>query len=475
MFFRFHCCGGVDTKKKGKPTKEKPAKETVNLQTFQHEEAGRSNSWADEGEDEYSVVSRPPPKRSDAPRVDRPSVPSGTDDHRSSATTAPSTSSAPGERTGDAEAGREAYLRRDDGRRRDEPPSYGDRREGDFDRRRDDGGRYGPPPPRRYGMGERRGDYGRGGGGDYERRRGGYGDRRREFGSEGGGFGGRPRRDDRFGDEESADTIDIEALELPESPPFCVRVGHLDLDTTEEDVMQFFGEEVIEVRFPASGRTSCFVEFKTLEGMKSGLMKNRKPLLSNTVFVDVARPRRELPPRHDGGFPRGEAPTSSDLPSDVPRPKLELVPRTAPLKEGPDAAQADEYNVKAKVNPFGAAKPVDLTKKLEEKEKQEEEHRRQLDAKTAALRQSSYPSGRGDRPRGRSDYPPSRRPDGASPSHTEGPGRRAGGDGGAVRSPKSSSAPRDGPSVAPPAKEEDSSAHNRFDDLAEESPETAEK
>lgn len=157
-------------------------------------------------------------------------------------------------------------------------------------------------------------------------------------------------------------------------------MSNLDLMAEDEDISAFFGEDVKDLRFPRTGRTSCFIDFKTVDGLRGALLKSGKPLLSRSVRVEVAAPRKEAAPRHDDFY--GEPDTNVQ----VQRPKLDLEPRTVPEKAVAVPALADAYAEKPKASPFGSAKPVDLTKRLEERQRMEDERRKIRDAEYDAKR-----------------------------------------------------------------------------------------
>ncbi|EEB08287.2 transaltion initiation factor [Schizosaccharomyces japonicus yFS275] len=198
---------------------------------------------------------------------------------------------------------------------------------------------------------------------------------------------------------------DREPVPLPTEPPFTAHVGNLSFDLSEGEITNFFGGSVSNVRLvvdPVSQRSRGFayVEFQSVDALKSALDLSGEQLLGRPVRVTVAEPRRSnfqddrsagdwvrrgpLPPvereqRSFGGY-RNAAPRQNreedaqpwvrrgPLPSreNAGRPRLNLKPRTS---EGAAASAASSAS-KSKFDPFGGAKPVDnaeLLLKVEEK------------------------------------------------------------------------------------------------------------
>ncbi|CAE6435289.1 unnamed protein product [Rhizoctonia solani] len=119
-----------------------------------------------------------------------------------------------------------------------------------------------------------------------------------------------------------------EDLPLPTAPPYIAYVGNLSFDLVEDDLAQFFAPEPLKSIKVIRDRDEKpkgfgYVEFESLDGLKSGLGKSGTQLNSRTVRVSVAEPpkergtgftsfgdestnwRREGPPPSDSRGPRG--------------------------------------------------------------------------------------------------------------------------------------------------------------------------
>ncbi|CAE6381193.1 unnamed protein product [Rhizoctonia solani] len=89
-----------------------------------------------------------------------------------------------------------------------------------------------------------------------------------------------------------------EDLPLPTVPPYIAYVGNLSFDLIEDDLGQFFAPEPLKSIKVIRDRDDKpkgfgYVEFETLDGLKSGLNKSGTQLNSRTVRVSVAEPPKE--------------------------------------------------------------------------------------------------------------------------------------------------------------------------------------
>jgi len=125
-----------------------------------------------------------------------------------------------------------------------------------------------------------------------------------------------------------------------------------------------------------------YVEFDDLESLKKALALSGESIMDRPIRVDVAEAKPETE-RRDSWKGRDNRRYNKDegeerSPDDKKRPVLDLKPRASATSTSPEVnpSQSDAY-AKAKVNPFGDAKPRDenaiLKKKEEERKKREEE------------------------------------------------------------------------------------------------------
>ncbi|CAE6352488.1 unnamed protein product [Rhizoctonia solani] len=184
-----------------------------------------------------------------------------------------------------------------------------------------------------------------------------------------------------------------EDLPLPSAPPFIAYVGNLSFDLVDDDLAQFFAPESLKSIKVIRDRDDKpkgfgYVEFDTLDGLKSGLSKSGTQLNSRTVRVSVAEPpkdrgsgftsfgdgstnwRREGPPSSDSRGPRGsrfedrpprdsvepsEADVTSDWRSNQPtRSFVPAEPRRSGFRDAPSRS-GTELNWERKVPVADAA------------------------------------------------------------------------------------------------------------------------
>jgi len=180
---------------------------------------------------------------------------------------------------------------------------------------------------------------------------------------------------------------------IPDNPPYTAFVGNLAFNIYKDEVEDFFannGCQVISVKLLINKENNKpkgrgYVEFANQDSLKQALTLNGKILLEREIRIDVAeqkpeenrpkrdfvsrtnsrdRPRnyRDRSPQREREFVREHA--DSEDSEAKPRPKLNLLPRTSATSSGAsngsvEPPSASDAYQKAKVNPFGAAKPRD--------------------------------------------------------------------------------------------------------------------
>jgi len=89
-----------------------------------------------------------------------------------------------------------------------------------------------------------------------------------------------------------------EQLPLPTQPPYTAHIANLSFDATQGDVNDFFREcqvtnvRIVEDRLDHKPKGFGYVEFGTLEGLKSALALSGNTLAGRQVRVSVAEPRK---------------------------------------------------------------------------------------------------------------------------------------------------------------------------------------
>jgi len=229
--------------------------------------------------------------------------------------------------------------------------------------------------------------------------------RRQTYGGEGRGY--RESREQK------------EPVPFPTSPPYTAFVGNLPYDVTKEELEGFFRGSCLvhNVRLLYNRETNRqkgfgYVEFEDLESLKQAVQLNGETLIDRPLRIDVAEAKPEdrqssWGGRNDRG--RGEGsdrggrfnnrsygsgfgerdrrpedrerkedrdrkPDDRDPQSPLDRPKkLEIKPRSSASV----VLEASDAYGKAKVNPFGNAKPRDenLFQKKKEEERKKERRR----------------------------------------------------------------------------------------------------
>ncbi|CAE7199502.1 unnamed protein product [Rhizoctonia solani] len=139
-----------------------------------------------------------------------------------------------------------------------------------------------------------------------------------------------------------------EDLPLPTAPPYIAYVGNLSFDLIEDDLGQFFAPEPLKSVKVIRDRDDKpkgfgYVEFETLDGLKSGLSKSGTQLNSRTVRVSVAEPPKERERGSGFGSFGGD---SSDWRRDGPPPASD--------SRGPRGSRFDDRPPREQVEPSEA-------------------------------------------------------------------------------------------------------------------------
>eukprot|EP00213_Chloropicon_mariensis_P007454 CAMPEP_0197478282 /NCGR_PEP_ID=MMETSP1309-20131121/24904_1 /TAXON_ID=464262 /ORGANISM="Genus nov. species nov., Strain RCC998" /LENGTH=376 /DNA_ID=CAMNT_0043019629 /DNA_START=29 /DNA_END=1159 /DNA_ORIENTATION=- len=209
------------------------------------------------------------------------------------------------------------------------------------------------------------------------------------------GHGGSYR--DNRGYRDSGGFRERPSLPVPEKPPYTACVFNVPYELQTPDVEAFFVDcgAIEDIRI-SKGRNNkakcCFVEFGERESLIQALNKTGSYLGGRPVRVNVAEARtgwnsggmdrksyRDRPSYNSGGNqPSGDSSTefTEASPSSLAeRPKLNLKPRSVPVGGGAAANGKDSSNSS---NIFGAARPVDSSKKLQEVESKINEEKEKI-------------------------------------------------------------------------------------------------
>jgi translation initiation factor 4B len=93
-----------------------------------------------------------------------------------------------------------------------------------------------------------------------------------------------------------------EELPLPDKPPYTVHLANLSFDATQGDVSEFFQAcqvtsiRIVEDKMDRKPKGFGYVEFETLEGLKSALSLSGSTLAGRQVRISVADPRMFIQP-----------------------------------------------------------------------------------------------------------------------------------------------------------------------------------
>jgi len=188
---------------------------------------------------------------------------------------------------------------------------------------------------------------------------------------------------------------------FPETAPFIAFVGNLVYDVNSGELANFFEDKGCRVARDGvklminkennKPKGKGYVEFEDIKSLQRAVSLSGEVFLGRDIRVDVAE-RKEDRPRRDFGRDRRDRGYGRDRPAynnrdrspqrdrspsrgeedqeKRERPKINLLPRTAPAESGSPETQRT-----AKANPFGDAKPRDenaILKKKEEEKKQRE-------------------------------------------------------------------------------------------------------
>ena len=90
-----------------------------------------------------------------------------------------------------------------------------------------------------------------------------------------------------------------EQLPLPSKPPYTAHLGNLTYDVTQSDIEGFFasqGSEVTSVRIvedkvDQKPKGFGYVEFATLDALKTALTMTETPFMGRNVKISIAEPR----------------------------------------------------------------------------------------------------------------------------------------------------------------------------------------
>lgn len=91
-----------------------------------------------------------------------------------------------------------------------------------------------------------------------------------------------------------------EQLPLPDKPPFTAHLGNLAYDVTSSDVEGFLSDcqvssvRIVEDKLDRKPKGFGYVEFSTLEGLKTALTKSESHFMGRNIKISVAEPRKSL-------------------------------------------------------------------------------------------------------------------------------------------------------------------------------------
>lgn len=88
-----------------------------------------------------------------------------------------------------------------------------------------------------------------------------------------------------------------EQLPLPDKPPYTAHLGNLAYDITQVDIEGFLSDcqvtnvRIVEDKLDRKPKGFGYVEFATLDGLKTALTKTETPFMGRNIKVSVAEPR----------------------------------------------------------------------------------------------------------------------------------------------------------------------------------------
>lgn len=89
-----------------------------------------------------------------------------------------------------------------------------------------------------------------------------------------------------------------EQLPLPTRPPYTAHLGNLAYDVTQVDVENFLSDcqvtnvRIVEDKVDRKPKGFGYVEFATLDGLKSALNKTESNFMGRNIKISVAEPRK---------------------------------------------------------------------------------------------------------------------------------------------------------------------------------------
>ncbi|KAI6829441.1 RNA-binding domain-containing protein [Hortaea werneckii] len=90
-----------------------------------------------------------------------------------------------------------------------------------------------------------------------------------------------------------------EQLPLPDKPPYTAHLGNLAYDITQVDIEGFLSDcqvtnvRIVEDKLDRKPKGFGYVEFATLDGLKTALTKTETPFMGRNIKISVAEPPKE--------------------------------------------------------------------------------------------------------------------------------------------------------------------------------------
>lgn len=104
-----------------------------------------------------------------------------------------------------------------------------------------------------------------------------------------------------FGGRDLSQYSQREQLPLPDKPPYTAHLANLSFDVRQEDIEDFFREcqvtsvRIVEDKMDRKPKGFGYVEFGTLEGLKTALALSGSSLAGRNVRISVADPPKDRP------------------------------------------------------------------------------------------------------------------------------------------------------------------------------------
>ncbi|KAK5115841.1 hypothetical protein LTR85_009435 [Meristemomyces frigidus] len=92
-----------------------------------------------------------------------------------------------------------------------------------------------------------------------------------------------------------------EQLPLPDKPPYTVHLGNLSYDVTSTEIEGFFSDchvtnvRIVEDKMDQKPKGFGYVEFSTLDGLKTALTKSESHFMGRNIKISVAEPPKDRP------------------------------------------------------------------------------------------------------------------------------------------------------------------------------------